>query len=125
MFVLAWDFLGLFTNTLPPLLSICVISLSITALFVSVWISTTVVTITWLRRIALIVVLAASLATVVGEVVVLNSEDGNLGVGLIPATGTLLHMLLAALLFALCFIHSASKTIPGMAGDQSIRSRVS
>ncbi|OAV62697.1 hypothetical protein [Enteractinococcus helveticum] len=121
--VLAWDFLGLFANTLPPVLSICVISLSITALFVSVWVLTTVVTMTWLRRIALMVVFAASLATVLGEVMVLISEDGSIGVGLIPATGTLLHVLLAALLFTLCFIHNAAKNIAGMTRDQSISTR--
>ena len=124
VFVLAWDFLGVFGSILPLFLSITLISLSITALFVSVWVSSTDETKTWLRRVMLMLVLAASLTTVVGEVVALHSEDGSIGVGLLPATGTLLHVLLAALLFTLCFIRSASQNIPGMAGDQSIRSPV-
>lgn len=123
VFALAWDFLGVFANTLPPVLSISVISLSIAALFGSVWVLSTVVTRPWLRRMGLIAVLGACLATVVGEVMVLTGEDGSIGVGLMPATGTLLHVLVAALLLTLCFIHSASHNIPTSAANQPNRSR--
>ncbi|TLP75725.1 hypothetical protein [Nesterenkonia sphaerica] len=107
VFVTAWDFFGLFRGSQPPFLSIVVIGLSIVALFTTVWATTGTVKRVWLRRITLFVVLAASLLTVVGEVLVLNSEDGNIGVGLIPVLGVFLHLLLVPFLVTQAFIRGA------------------
>ncbi|MCO1338744.1 hypothetical protein BJH93_07555 [Kocuria polaris] len=98
VFFVAWDFLGVFRNSMPPRLGIMVISLSLVALLATLGATRKPRGKTGLHLTIVAVACAASLLTVSGELLVLNSEDGNFAIALMPATGTLLHVLAGAIL---------------------------
>lgn len=108
VFIFAWDFFGLFRSAMPPALGIAIVTIALLALITTLGATTRPRGRAGLRGSIFGLVCVATWLTVVGEVILLASEDGNFGVALVAVAGVFLHLLAAALLVVLSLAHLES-----------------
>lgn len=90
--------IGIFSELsilVPPVLQA---TLSVVALAATCALTTRSIPATWVRATVKVVALAATLLSVLGEILVALMSDGSIGPGLLPILGTALHALLAVAL---------------------------
>lgn len=106
--VFAWDFFGLFHSAMPPVLGIAVVTISLLALITTLGAASRPRGRPGLRGSITALTCIGTWLTVIGELVLLSSEDGYFGGGLLLVAGGFLHLLVAALLVALSLAHLES-----------------